>query len=392
MTFMEKKSLPEKDIPKVVITIDIPWSYEREFLLGISRYCNHHGSWIIHLQVLSVHKTLSHSSTNIGDVDGIIAFSSNFRKNKKLFQSGIPTIAFTDGTEQFPNIPSIEGDEEAIGKLGAEHLIDRKFKNFAFCGYSGLNWSKRRYEGFHERVAKAGFKPNLYERRYQIKSQIQIMTTWLKSLPKPLGLMACDDEYVMDIMEVCKKAKIQIPMEVAVLGVDNDSLLCNLSYPPISSVAMASQKAGYEVAALLDKMMKGAEKTVNQKIVIRPSHVVTRLSTNVLAVEDTLVAEALQLIRENAHQRLQAEEVADMLAVSRQFLHKRFRKALGSTVHTEIKNTRNEQIANMLIETDLPIEKIALTLGYADANHLARYFKSVKGIAPSEYRKKYHNP
>jgi LacI family transcriptional regulator len=382
----------KKGIPKVVVITDLRWTYEREFLLGVSQYAHTCGPWALYVWVANEKRFAQ--QLDIANADGIIAFGGDFKKNMAFVKEGLPAIVFTDEEGDAYNIPTIQDDEEAVGKLGAEHLLERRFTNFAFYGYADYRWAKRRGEGFRKRIAEAGFESSYYETRpslgrQSLENERKRVADWLKSLPKPLGLMACDDEHSLNAVESCSIAELQIPQEVAILGVDNDNLLCNLSYPPRSSVVLAIQAAGYESAQLLDRFMRGEEKMMNQKIIVHPSYVATRLSTDVLSVEDTLVSKALQLIKENAHEKIQTSEIAEMLGISRQFLHSHFTEILGRSVHDEIKNVRTEQIASLLRETELTIEDIALRMGYNSANHLARYFKQAKGITPWEFRKKY---
>jgi len=388
---MSKTVQQNSGIHKVVVIIDLPWTYQRELLLGISQYSHVCSSWALYVWVLN-DKRMAHQLDSI-NADGMIVFSGDFKRNLSFIKEGIPAIVFTDNDGDGYNIPTIQDDEEAIGKMGADHLLNRRFRNFAFYGYTDYLWSKRRGEGFRKRIAEAGFVSNHYETRpvkvrQSLENERKRVAKWLKSLPKPLGLMACDDEHSLNAVEASKIANLKIPQDVAILGVDNDKLLCNLSYPPISSVVLAMQAAGYEAAQLLDRFMKGEEKMENQKVVVRPSYVVSRLSTDILAVEDSLVSKALQLIRENATDNLQTSEIAKTLGVSRQFLYSRFKEILKHSVHDEIKNVRAERIALLLRETELTVESIALRMGYGSSNHLSRYFKQVKGMTPWEYRKK----
>ncbi len=387
-----RKIFRRRKILRVVIIIDLPWGYEREFLLGISKYSQQYGPLELYIYVLKDKRM--RCPLNSMNVDGIIAFSGDFKKNMSFLQNKIPMIAFTDKADEFYDIPTIQDDEESIGRMGAEHLLERRFKNFAFYGSSSYIWSKRRYEGFCKKISEAGYASRLCEAHgsnvsHDIQNERKKLAKWLKSLPQPLGIMACDDEYSYNVMESCKIAGLKIPWQVAILGVDNDSLLCNLTYPPISSVVMATQEAGYKAVHLLHRFMRGEEKILNQKIIIHPSYVATRLSTDILAIEDQLVLDALQLIKENVAEKIQASEIAQMLGVSRQFLHNRFIKTINRSVHDEIKRMRVERIASLLLETELPIEKIALGMGYNSINHLSRYFKQIKEMPPWDYRRKF---
>jgi LacI family transcriptional regulator len=198
--------------------------------------------------------------------------------------------------------------------------------------------------------------------------------------------MACNDSRGQHIAEACAKAKLEVPYEVAIIGADNDDHVCSISNPPLSSVAMDVEAAGFRTSELLNKMMAG-KKMPPQTVIVRPTRVVTRQSTNIVAVEDTLVSLALHFIHQNARRPIQVGDVIKSLKVSRNFLNEKFMKILRRSVYNEIKLARTDLISQMLLETDLPISDIALNLGYNNTNHIARYFKHRMGMSPLEYRK-----
>jgi LacI family transcriptional regulator len=247
---------------------------------------------------------------------------------------------------------------------------------------------------FQQRVEKAGFDIRVYEQpksksRRAWQNEQSILSDWLKSLPKPVGIMACNDDRGQHVTEVCKTAGLKVPDEVAVIGVDNDELVCDLTEPPLSSLALNVEKGGYEAAELLDHLMSG-KKITTDSIIVEPTQVVGRQSTDVLAIEDRLVSEALQFIRNNAKRTIQVADVVAVARVSRRSLEQRFRKILGRSINHEIRRVRVEQVARILIETNKSIGQIALDLGYPGVDHIARYFRAEKGISPAAYRKLHH--
>ncbi len=213
-----------------------------------------------------------------------------------------------------------------------------------------------------------------------------ILAEWLRTLPKPVGVMACNDDRGQHITEACATANLDVPYEVAVIGVDNDDQVCDISNPSLSSVALDVEKAAFQASGLLDKMMAG-EKIPPQTVTVHPNRVVTRQSTNIVAVEDKLVSQALHFIHQNAKRLIQVDDVIKALNVSRRSLHDKFMKTLRRSVYDEIKRVRIDLISQMLVETDLSISDIALGLGYDSSNHIARYFKQKMGISPLDYRK-----
>ena len=200
--------------------------------------------------------------------------------------------------------------------------------------------------------------------------------------------MACNDDRGQHITEACAIAKIEIPYEVAIIGVDNDDQVCDISHPPLSSVALDVEKAGFRAAGLLDKIMAG-KKMTPQTVVVNPGRVVTRQSTSFVAVDDKIVSQALNFIHQNAKRPIQVDDVIKALNVSRRSLHDKFIKALGRTIYDEIKRVRIDLISQMLLETDLSVSEIAFGLGYDSANHIARYFRQKMGISPLDYRNRH---
>jgi LacI family transcriptional regulator len=275
--------------------------------------------------------------------------------------------------------------------MAAEHLLERGFRHFGYCGFDNMYWSCQRGDSFSARIMEAGFRTSIYKQPKSHASRLwyreeAILVEWLRGLPKPVGIMACNDDRGQHITEACANAKLDVPYEVAIIGVDNDDQVCDISNPPLSSVSLDVEKAGFQASELLDKMMSG-EKMPPQTVIVHPNRVVTRQSTNIVAVEDKLVSQALHFIRQNAKRLIQVDDVINYLSVSRRNLHDKFVKTLGRSVYDEIKRVRIDLISQMLLETDLSISDIALSLGYDNTNHIARYFKQKMGISPLEYRK-----
>jgi LacI family transcriptional regulator len=275
--------------------------------------------------------------------------------------------------------------------MAAEHLLERGFRNFGYCGFDDMYWSCQRGENFGARVSEAGFKTSFYKQPKSRANRLwyreeAILAEWLRGLPKPVGIMACNDDRGQHITEACAKAKLDVPYEVAIIGVDNDDQVCDISNPPLSSVALDVEKAGFQASELLDRMMAG-EKMPPQTVIVHPNRVVMRQSTNVVAVGDKLVSQALNFIHQNAKRLIQVDDVVKDLSVSRRNLHDKFMKTLGRSVYDEIKRVRIDLISQMLFETDLSISDIALNLGYDNTNHIARYFRQKMGMSPLEYRK-----
>jgi LacI family transcriptional regulator len=292
-----------------------------------------------------------------------------------------------------PGIPNIITESDKIGTMAAEHLLGLGFKQFAYCGFKGIFWSEERSESFSKRIAQAGFKTNIYQQPRSRttpswEEEKTIMAYWLRSLPKPTGLMACNDDRAQQVAEACKISGSQIPIDVAVIGVDDDKLVCELIDPPLTSIGLNFERAGYEAAELLDRLMAGEEFS-NQKIIVQTMPITLRKSTGIMAMEDHIVAEAVSFIRKNASKQISVDDVSDELPVSRRDLERRFRREIGRSILSEIRSARTEAIIRMLFETNLSVSQIALHLGFSDASHISRFFRSMKGMSMLEYRRKF---
>ncbi len=218
------------------------------------------------------------------------------------------------------------------------------------------------------------------------------MGRWLKSLPEPVGVMACNDDVAHHLVEACKTAGLHVPDQVGIIGVDNDELVCELSSPTISSVAINFERAGYESARRLDEWMHRGKKSRPARIDAPATHVVPRLSTDILAVDDAPLLKALRFIRDHARENVRVTEVARAAGLSRRALENRFRLELGRSILQEIRRLRVGLIAQMLVETDLPVSDIAGALGYENVQHVARYFRKEKNMSLVAFRKRHGSP
>jgi LacI family transcriptional regulator len=380
-----------KETKTIILLIETTHSYGRGLLQGIAKYAKHHGPFTFYREAPfygGSSRSKLYSRLKRLNADGIIVREP---KNLKEIQDlNIPAII--SPTRLDSNIPAIITDAETIGLYAAEHFLKRGFRNFAFCGFNDMPWSVNRNAGFTRIIEKSGFHVDTFNCTVSDMSTLSSKTrnrliVWLNSLAKPVGLMTCNDDMGRVILEACKISTLSVPGQIAVVGVDNDDLICDFTDPPLSSVALDSQKAGYDAAKLLDRLMHG-EKMNGQVIQHLPSNVVTRLSSDILAINDTDVSEAICFIRQHYKKPITENEVAQAVALSRRHLYKKFMETLGHSVHKEIKNVRIEHICKLLIETDLSISQITQTMEFANMEHLSRYFRKEKGMSPQEFRKK----
>jgi LacI family transcriptional regulator len=348
-----------------------------------------HGPWVFYSEPGGLEKALP--KMKHWSADGIIMRDSG--KGSAALKLGVPIIVSVHLKENIRGTPFIDTNGVRIGRMAAEHLLDRGFQHLAFCGFDDLHWSRNRCQNFSKRIAESGLKARIYKqprsraKRLWENEQV-VMVDWLKSLPKPVGLMACNDDRGRHVSEACKVAGLHVPEQVAILGVDNDELVCELSDPPLSSVALNVERGGYEAAELLDKLM-ARRRAAHKDIIVEPTHVITRQSTDVMAIDDSDVVKALRFIRQHAKEPIQVGDVLKVVPLSRRALQKRFRRVLNRSVHDEIRRVRTEQVAIMLTETNLAISQIAAAFGYAGIEKLSRYFQREKEMTPLKYRKRY---
>jgi LacI family transcriptional regulator len=380
-------------IPKVLLLVESSRGSGRSVLRGIANYAHHRGPWSCCWEPAGLERVWP--KLKALDVDGIIL--RDVDKLEEVLAFGIPAVVVGHGRTEVSNLVNVVTDSEAIGQMAAEHLLSCGFKQFAFCGLRAdggedVPWSQLRRQSFARRIQEAGFgccdfPPARPSRSSSWPQERSAMSRWLQSLPKPIGLMACNDDRARQVVEACNRAGVSVPYQLAIVGVDNDEVVCGLSDPPLSSVAVNFDRAGYEAAAALDCLMSG-KGPVPGRIIARATHLVVRRSTDVVAVEDDIVAKALRFIRANAREgELNVGKVARSAGVSRRLLEKRFRRELGYSVLNEIRRVRTDKIAQLLHETQMTVCEIAEELGFADVQHFARYFRSVKKISPLAYRK-----
>ena len=367
---------------KVALLIETSTSYGRTLIRGILQYANAATSWILYNEPRGFSDELPSLSGR--NFDGIIMRDT--KGNMPLLKLGIPTVVSIRYEKQIDNVPNIISDSEKIGKLAAEYLTSKGFENFAFCGFDNMPWSLEREKVFRNAINGKTYVFQKNNKQADYNQQLKEMAQWLKSLPKPIGLMACNDVRGANVIEACKLANIKIPQEISILGVNDDDMICEMTSPPLSSISLDIARGGYEAARTLDIMMREGIDNISN-IIIKPKDVVTRSSTNILTIDDPDVARALYFISENSRQNIQVTDVADHVGINRRSLERRFRKILDKSVYDEIKRLRIETMSKMLTETDIPISEIAYKMGFNDANHIARYFKLEKGISPLDYRK-----
>lgn len=357
---------------------------------GVTRYARLHKSWNLFLddqaQAESDPRWLAQNKWH-----GIISRHTTPAFVKRCRKLKIPLVDLND-TPLVPGVPKIRPDNCAIGHLGGEHFLERGHRHFAFCGFHNDGWACERRDGFVEAVRLGGREATVFDVAYPGKltpvwdaGQTRILTNWLRSLPKPVGVMACNDLRALQVIHAAKAGGLLVPEEVAVLGANNDRCRCELALPPLSSVAANAEQSGYQAAETLARML-AREKIENMDARIDPVGVITRQSTDVLAIEDRHVAAAINHIRLHACGGLTVGELLRHTAASRSQLEKRFRRALGRSPQAEIRRVQVAKIKELLFETDYPLKVIADMTCFEHIAYMSVVFKRFTGMSPGAYR------
>lgn len=388
---------------KVILFIDSARSFNRGLLGGLSRYARLHGPWSIDMNFWNTYD-IGLPQIERWQGEGIFAAGINSKESaKKILESGLPAITVEDElADHLPahqkhsnGIATVRTDSQAAGRIAAEYFLGLGLRNFAYCGVPNKNWSQKRKESFRQRIRQAKLDCHIYPEPRLKKDNVWgkekiALANWLRALPKPAGLMACNDERSCELIEAAHAAGILVPEEIAVLGVDNDELLCNLLDTPLSSIGLNCETAGYEAAELLDRLMAG-EKVSGQEVIAEPTGVVARKSTDIMAIADPAVSAAIRFIQANSAEMIRVDDVVNATPLSRRLLERRFRQTLGRSILKEIQRVHIKSAVKMLVETDMSISQIAYKAGFSNPTHLGVILKQRMKMTPLAYRKAFRN-
>jgi LacI family transcriptional regulator len=379
---------------KVFLLIESSRASGRHLLEGIVRYTHHHGPWSFYWEPRGL--AAGRATLKKLDVDGVIFRDVELFKQEVL-RRRIPAVVVGHSDREIRGLINVVTESDAVGRMAADHLLHCGFKQFAFCGLLGpgdkqVPWSEDRFKAFRERVVRAGFgRPPAYllaQPGADWPAQRRRLADWISKLPTPAGVMACNDDCGVQVAEACKVAGRRVPDEVGIVGVDNDEVVCGLCDPPMTSVEINFERAGYETAQALELLMRKSRR-VPGNIMALASRVVPRRSTDFVAVDDPCLARALIFMRDHAGSPFSVAEVAQAASASRRSLERRFRKRMGVSVLHEIRRVRTDEMARLLLETSLPVSQIAEKLGFEDDQHFARYFRAARKLRPLAFRKAY---
>ena len=384
------------NIPRVALLIESSRTYGRGILRGIARYAHVHGPWSIYSQERELQSGIPEWLKKWKG-DGIIARIEDRRMANALLRLGYPVVDVL-GNQRFQNIVGFDTDAKSVAQLAAEFFLRAGFRNIAFCGYRGIPFSDRREAAFTEQLAKDNIKVRVFLSKavWYPPSRIQAVeqsglaaeraiAVWLRKQARPLALFACNDVRAQQVLNACREHGIKVPEEVAVMGVDDDDVLCSICEPPLTSIQPDTERLGYEAAEVLDAMMQGTRPKVHL-VQVPPLKVVERASTDVVPISDPITVQAVRFIRDRVDHGISVKDVLAHVGRSRTDLEGRFRRWLKTSIRTEIIRRRMERVCSLLQQTDLSLNEIARGSGFATTAHFCRLFQRELGQTPSHYR------
>jgi LacI family transcriptional regulator len=391
---------PTASAPHVVIlTSTIPKGLH-EMLQGVLQYAQERGPWRIYQQENRRWMYRLQGLKQWG-CTGIVAADHHSEEEARLIAGvGVPVVVLLQPhpmrRPSYPLFPHscVLWDSAAVGRMAADYFIERRYTRFAFVGdtASETYWSKEREHGFRKTLRAAGHRichaygPCSARERRDWAAESPRMQAWLKALPKPVGLFAPNDRRGKQVLDACLDAGISVPDEVAVLGVDNDEWICEASVPTLSSVQCDPRQAGFQIAGHLDRLMRG-ERLRKRAFIVPPVRVVTRQSTDWMAIADKQIARALTFIRERASDSgLRVNDLARLCGLSRRATEIRFKNATGRTVREEIEHVRLGRLRALLVESDERIGGLARQCGFGCQTHLGRVFRARYGVTMGQFR------
>lgn len=383
---------------RLILLTDFTEAFSYNLLKGVMLYAKAHEPWVV--------CRMPPSYKDEFGIKGVIKWAKSWKADAiigrfnnddhvELFRENSIVVVAQDYKSRFSCIPNITGNYKKTGQMAAEFFISKGYRSFAFYGYEDAVWSKERCEGFYNYLSEQGMTDTFHTYNEPSADKLWFADTtplleWLKSLPQPTALMACDDNLGNRITDICMVNSIKVPEKIAILGVDNDEVICNLSDPPLSSISQDITKGGYLAAELIDRLLHDKEHPATiSDVVLEPISVIDRLSTDYYPTTDPHIHKVLKYIHNNLSNNISVSEIVKIVPLSRRLLEIRFKNVTGQPIHKYIFNLKMEKFARMLIETDKPIADLAMEIGIGNQKNLSRQFKGLKKVSPAEYRKQY---
>ena len=377
-------------VRQVAVLIETEGSWEASVIRGIADYAHTYSHW--HLLIDPRDHELRSALPDRWSGDGIIARISSRLQLEQIRQRQLPTVNVDTLHEGQDGIYDVVTDDAVRAELALEHLRDRGFERFAYFAPPSHVYSTKSGREFIATVREAGFQCDEYKPGYRVgrkigwEEQQRRVSNWLDSLEFPVAILTVDAQRGRQLAEICHLREFRVPDEIAILAGDNDQLMCDVSTPPLSGIAVAGQRIGYEAMALLDRLTQGEEVSDEPRL-IPPKGVTSRQSTDILAIDDETVVRALRFIRAHAFQDIAVKDILREIPVSRRCLEIQFRNYLGRSPAEEIRRVRLEKGRELLSQTTMSISEIANACGFSNATRFGVAFRKREGQTPLSYRK-----
>jgi len=373
----------------VALLVETSNAYCRTLLEGVTAYLRDNRPWSV---FLAEHERGAPVPSWLcrWKGDGIIARVENEMIAEVLLESKVPVVDVSSAN-LVPAMNAVVANEQSMCQLAFQHLLERGFRNFAFCGTPAYAWSNSREKTFALLAEEAGWPCHLFRPLATSKEPTNwevgqnMIVRWLQDLPKPIGLLASHDFRGQQVLDACRRAEVSVPEQVAVVSIGNDELLCNLTSPPMTSVNFNAYRTGYKAASMLDRLMDGMP-VEPHVAVVEPIEVCTRQSTDIVAIEDPDIAAALQLIRRDACDGIKVTEIVSRIPMSRRAFEALFKKTVGRTAHEEILRVRLAHAKKLLSESRLSLTQVAHRTGFTHTSYMSEVFRKKVGLSPSKYR------
>ncbi|PQO40444.1 helix-turn-helix domain-containing protein [Bremerella cremea] len=389
---LEPSHLDERrQVQVVAVLVETETSWGRRVIRGIAHYAEKHASW--HLLIDPRDHDQRSALPDGWRGHGVIARFSSRLQIEQILQKKVPAVDVDDVCDPLPGVGRVITDESARAELAVEHLLARGFSQFAYFAPPSHRYSSHRGEAFQQAVTQRGYTCHTYRPGYRAgrkmswAEQQRRVNRWLMSLPRPIAILAVDAHHARQLAEVCHFSSIRVPDEFAILAGDSDELLCEVSTPPLSAVSLACERIGYEAAAMLHQMIEGKQ-APREPVLIAPHGVVSRQSTDFLAIDDPLIVRALRFIQNHTQHGIGVDDVLREVPLSRRSLEIQFKSYLGRTPAEEIRRVQLERARELLLNRDMSITEVALSSGFSNATRFGIAFRKKFGTTPRNFRKK----
>lgn len=381
--------------PKIAVALpdSKPWGITR-FFNGVSEYAHKH-NWRLTSCPVNPESAddfpLEWSRLKAWQVDGIILQANDLKQSRQLRKWRIPMVNIGEDLGSDVEIPRVAQNNQLVGRMAAEHLIGMGIKNLAYHGVQGRWYSDERLQGFKQAAKEAGLKINSFCLPHMTRDALwneryEPIKRWLKTLPLPAGIFAVHDYRALIVLSACREMGLRVPEDVAVIGSDNDLMVCEFSTPTLTSVCVNAYRMGFEAARLLDQLMQG-KPPLQDPVLIDPSEVAARSSTDVLHIDDLAVKKAVAYMRDHFSESFNIDQVAEVAGVSRRLLEMRFRTERRTSPRDFLVQMRLQKAKAMLAAHNRkPTEEIARVCGFGTGKNLRAAFDRILKASPNDFR------